>query len=194
MGWELAQHVLNDLADCGCRAAKVQAVHFIQGSTPWRCDKGYDASIVRKAAPHKESDIVAVEEFDARARAREVATGEFKDVAVRFKSNAFRIGQVTQYPVQSVAGTSKQIDHDKLIQSHPCRDGGNIESNTIRECVTSALNRSATKEPNAAGVPFTRRHSVNADVVGVSEAIKSVLLHFREGQDLIAFRALQQQG
>src|SRR5262249_39606560 len=103
MGWELLQHLLDDVADCWCRAAKVQAVHFIQGSTPWRCDKDYDASIVREAAPLKEFDIVALEEFDALARAREVVTGEFEDVGVRFKSNAFRIGQVTQYPVQSVA-------------------------------------------------------------------------------------------
>jgi len=64
----------------------------------------------------------------------------------------------------------------------------------ISQSVTCSLNRRATKQTDAATVPFSRWHSVDADVVCVSKAIKSVLLNFRQIQHFIAFAAMQQKG
>jgi len=66
-------------------------------------------------------------------------------------------------------------------------------TNTISERVTGALYRRAAEQTDAAAVPFSRWHSVNADVVGIGEAIESVLLNFSKTQHFIAFGAVQQQ-
>ena len=61
---ELMRDLLDNFADWRCGAAKVQALHFIQGGAPWRRDESDNASILREAVLRKESYIVAMDKFD----------------------------------------------------------------------------------------------------------------------------------
>ena len=90
-------------------------------------------------------------------------------------------------PKECIAGTRERVDHHKLIGRHTCGDRSNVATNTITERITSTLHCGATEKTYSTPVPFSRRHSVNADVVGVAEAVQSVLLNFRKTQHFIAF-------
>src|SRR5215831_6543496 len=96
-----------------------------------------------------------------------------------------------QNPKQSIAGTGEWVDDHELVPRHTFGNRSNIETNVIAECVTGTLYRCTAENTNAAAVPFFRSHSVNADVVGIREAIDSVLLNFRESQYFIALAAVK---
>ena len=86
---------------------------------------------------------------------------------------------MSQDPKQGIAGTGEWIDHDELIRWHTFGNRSNIEANTIAECVTGALYRRAAQHTDAVAIPFIRRHSVDADVIGIRKAVESVSLNFR---------------
>src|ERR1700732_3588889 len=56
-----------------------------------------------------------------------------------------------------------------------------------------ALYRRAAEQTDAVAVPCSRRHSVNAYVVGIGEAVECGLLYFCKTQHFFAFDAVQQQ-
>jgi len=79
----------------------------------------------------------------------------------------------------------------QVLRRHACSDEGNIKPDTIAECVTGALHHRAAEQANTTAVPFSRRHSVDAEVVGVGKAIKAVLLNIRKTQHFVPFGAVQ---
>ena len=57
----------------------------------------------------------------------------------------------------------------------------------ISQSVTCALYCSAAEQTYAPAVPISRPHSVDADIVGIGEAVGSVLFNFGKTQHFIAF-------
>src|SRR5215472_8311500 len=98
---------------------------------------------------------------------------------------------MAQNPKQRIARTSEGINYHDLIRWHPSGDRRNIEANTVAKRVTRTLYRGAAEETYAQAIPLLGRHSVDADVVGVGEAIETVLLNLRKAQHLIALGAMQ---
>jgi len=68
----------------------------------------------------------------------------------------------------------------------------NVETNAIAERAAGALNRRAAGQTDAVVLPFSRWHSVDAEV-GVAEAIEPVPLNFRKTWNFVALGAVQRQ-
>src|SRR5215475_3587551 len=100
---------------------------------------------------------------------------------------------MAQDPKQGIAGTSERINHHEMARQHVFCNRGNVEANTVSECVTRALYRCAAQNTNSTSIPFFRLHSVNAYVARVCKAIDSVLLNVCETQYFIAFTPMKHQ-
>ena len=59
----------------------------------------------------EERHIVAMHKFNPLAQGREVATGKFKHLRIRFEGKALSIRQVPQDPKQRVTGARERIDY-----------------------------------------------------------------------------------
>jgi|HubBroStandDraft_6_1064221.scaffolds.fasta_scaffold10461_3 hypothetical protein len=85
---ESACNLVDHLSNGRCRAAKVQAVHLIQGGAPRRRNEGNYTSIVRYVEIFKERYLLAMDEVDPLSDRREVAVRECKHLLVGFEPNA----------------------------------------------------------------------------------------------------------
>jgi hypothetical protein len=98
-----------------------------------------------------------------------------------------------QNPKQRIAGTCERIDDHPAIRWQASGDGRDIETNTVGKSIARTLDNGSAKQPDSEAVPFSGRHSIDMNVIGVAEIVDSVPLNFRKRQYFIALGAIEQQ-
>jgi hypothetical protein len=81
--------------------------------------------------------------------------------------------------VEAVTRTRERIDYaNGTVAARPSDDLGNVMPDLIPERVFDGLQTSTRQNADTAFIPLLRRHTVEMNVVGVIEAVTSILLDF----------------
>jgi hypothetical protein len=89
--------------------------------------------------------------------------------------------------VEAVTRTRERIDYaNGTVAARPSDDLGNVVPDLIPQRVFDGLQTSTRQNADTAFIPLLRRHTVEMNVVGVIEAVTSILLDFPKLDDLIS--------
>src|SRR5262245_5327663 len=89
--------------------------------------------------------------------------------------------------VKSIARACKRInDADSTVGGRSRDDLRNVVSNLVSEGIFDGFETGTRKNADAAVVPFLGRHTVEMNMVGITEAVASVLLDFPQLDELIS--------
>src|SRR5215467_3431103 len=103
---------VQDLRDGGRGAPEIEAARSVERLAPRWCDENDEELAFGPAHIGEAGHVVDVQNLHGQGKRLQIGFGERKDSGIHLESQTPSARQVTQYPVERVAGSGKEIDHE----------------------------------------------------------------------------------
>src|SRR5215471_11335996 len=155
---------VQDLGDGRRRAPEIEAARSVERLAPRRCDEDDEELAFGQAHIGEAGHVIDVQNLHGQSESLQIGSGEGKDSGIHLESQAPSPRHVTQQPVERVAGSGKEVDHEWARLSD---QGGNLPPDRVAQAVPRALHHGAPQQADASGIPFEWPQAVDGDPLGV---------------------------
>src|SRR5262249_54201698 len=170
---------MNNLQDRWLGPVEVQAGVRSKRVAPWRAEEN-DNQMIGGGPPRAHEVLVtAGHEFDRCAEVRDIPGGQVEHGGAGLQNHAPFAREISQEPGRGRTHDPGRDGYaNSTIAARPSDDLGNVMPDLIPERVFDGLQTSTRQNADTAFIPLLRRHTVEMNVVGVIEAVTSILLDF----------------
>src|SRR5215472_13718168 len=136
--------------------------------------------------------VAVMPQVDAQARYAQILAGQLEHRVVQLESDGPARARVPLDRRQRVARPGEQVNDQRRGGSRGSRNRRDVAPDQVGQPARRALNRRSAYYPYSTGMPLVRLEAIDRHVVRVTEAVAAVLLHFPQGEQLVAFLAEQE--